>query len=372
MEQTDQQPQIFPLSKEELKAVWPLQGECADIQTVPSGHIHQTWVSVWIDGETQQKYIHQKINDYVFPNLTQLTANFLNGINALHDSIKSLPLRDNECFMEPILSRNHELIPMTTAGKWRTSCFIDSCKTFDIPPNDTIAYEAGMIAGLFLRRLSAANPNNFPEVIERFHDASLRLEQLEIAQKNASPDRLSMSKEILSTISALQTDARKIRTNLEAGVIPWRVTHNDLKLNNILFDEKSLKARSVVDLDLIQKGSSLFDFGDLVRGAAFKQNEDAQNDSEPDRGFSRALIAGFAEFQRGLLSKSEIELLGLAPFVLAFTLGVRFLSDFLSNDRYFKIDYETHNFDRANAQLKRAGALYRVRGEFQKEIRKCF
>jgi len=329
-------------------------------------------VSVWKEGSVQEKFIHQKINDYVFPNLNQLSANFSNGIQVLQDSIKNLPLRNRECFMEPILSYAGELIPVTSAGKWRTSRFIDACKTFDIPPNDSIAHEAGVIAGLFLRRLSTADPNNFPEVIERFHDASFRLEQLEVAQKNASPERKQKSKELLSKISTLQVDARKIRSSLEGGLIPWRVTHNDLKLNNILFDETSLHACAVVDLDLIQKGSPLFDFGDLVRGAAFKKNEDAQNDSEPDRGFYSAIIAGFAEYQRGLLSQLEIELLGLAPFVLAFTLGVRFLSDFLSNDRYFKIDYETHNFDRANAQLKRAGSLYRVRGEFHKEITKCF
>lgn len=372
MEEASQQPPKFPYSEEELKTIWPFKGKLESIERLFQGHINETWISTWDDSREKHKFVHQQINEIVFPNIPQLAANLERGLDELNKSLLTFPYREGECFLEPIRSKFGEIVTRVSGAPWRVTKFLEGGTTFEVTSDGHIAYEAGAISGLFLRRLSAANPQDYPEIIPNFHNVNHRLEQLQLAVKNAQKDRLNTAKQLLSEISKFQAEAVKIHDALVKGEIPYRVTHNDLKLNNILFDAVTLKAKAVLDLDLIQKGSPIYDFGDLIRGAAFTKKEDDVDFVDPDPILYQELIRGFAEFQKGILTPNEVKLLEISPFVLAFTLGIRFLSDFLSGDRYFMVNYETHNFDRATTQLKRADSLYRVRREFQKEINKCF
>lgn len=372
MEENSQQPPIFPYSEGELKSFWPFEGRLESIERLYQGHINETWISVWEESGERRRFIHQQINEIVFPNITQLTINLEKGLIELSKSLLTFPFREGECFLEPMRSKFGEVITRVNGAPWRVVKFIEGGTSFEVTNDGHIAHEAGVISGLFLRRLSSASVQDYPEIIPNFHNVNYRLEQLQIAVKNANKDRLNSAKDLLSIISRSQNEAVKIHEALIKQEIPYRVTHNDLKLNNILFDSSTHKAKAVLDLDLIQKGSPIYDFGDLIRGAAFTKKEDEIDSCDPEPVLYHELIRGFAEFQKGILTPNEVDLLNIAPFVLAFTLGVRFLSDFLSGDKYFMVNYETHNFDRATTQLKRADSLYRVRREFQKEINKCF
>ena len=233
-----------------------------------------------------------------------------------------------------------------TIGHWRLMGFLPHTRTYDNAPSAEIAFEAGRIIGNFHVLLEKSDPTTFVDTIPRFHDLELRKDQFYNALKSTDTDKLAIAKTSISfakqTIATLKA--------LQIADLPVRVCHNDTKLNNILFSEKTNKALCLIDLDTLMTGHFLYDFGDAVRTIANTAPEDERNHEKItfDIQLFEAFVDGLAS-NGVFLTKKEIDSLAIGVVLMPFLHGLRALTDFLENNRYYKVEYENQNLDRAES-----------------------
>jgi Ser/Thr protein kinase RdoA (MazF antagonist) len=197
------------------------------------------------------------------------------------------------------------------------------------------------------------DPKYVKDTIPDFHHGGKRFEAFEMAVKDDAKGRArSCQKEISFALERRGLGSILI-DNLTSGAIRRRVCHNDMKLNNVLFDDKGERAVCLLDLDTCMPGTVLFDFGDLARNTAVPSAEDEQDFTKVsmDMGLYQAICEGYLGEVGTLLSARELELMSVAPRVLALTLGVRFLTDYLLGDTYFRVHRPNHNLERARTQF---------------------
>lgn len=306
-------------------------GEYIGVEPLSGGHIHQTYKVKKVDGKS---LIFQRFNTDVFKRKDLVEQNYLRCIKALESTgVFTLPFVLNDkggIFFE---------------DNWRICEFLENSKTREICSSEKVAFEAGKIAGTFLKAIS--RESGYPFIIENFHSPSFRYKSL--------PKSTKETRELFREIELLKNTAFRLEKP------PMCITHNDLKLTNILFIGEEAKA--IIDLDLIQPGSQEIDFGDLLRSVGTSGAEDEY--SEAEMSLVTACIAGFI----GTGVQIDHEFLAYSPFVVSWTLGVRFLTDYLSGDRYFKISYPKQNFKRAEAQIARAKMWLEKRESLLKEIK---
>jgi aminoglycoside phosphotransferase (APT) family kinase protein len=234
---------------------------------------------------------------------------------------------------------------------WRALRFIENSYTLEKCENTTQAFAAGQGFGHFLARLSDFNSPDFQTIIPHFHDAEHRWKQFNDALKNATPNRFDMAEEdILFALNHahLVDFYKKIIKKM-----PVRVTHNDTKIANLLFDKNTHKPLAVIDLDTLQYGTMLSEFGDMVRSYCNNTREDEENFRKISFRFDifDALKEGFLSELKEVLTPIEIQNLDFGAKLTIFIQGIRFLTDFLNNDIYYKIKYSDHNLVRAKNQF---------------------
>ncbi|HKA14390.1 MAG TPA: phosphotransferase, partial [Myxococcota bacterium] len=212
----------------------------------------------------------------------------------------------------------------------------------------------------------ALSPDRLQETIPRFHDLAGRRAALDEAVR---VDAIGHARKVSAELEAVERAADRILSapELAPGALPSRVVHNDCKLNNLLLDDGSGEALCVVDLDTVMPGTVVFDFGELARTGACPAAEDERelDRVHVDPALFRALASGFVAGARGLLTAAEIRALALAGPLMALENGVRFLTDHLVGDRYFRIARAGHNLDRARAQLRLAERMLETEGEMR-------
>ncbi len=238
------------------------------------------------------------------------------------------------------------------AEYWRLMSYIDQSYTSDITTDRNIAFEAGRILGKFHQLLQNAPVNDFVDSIPRFHDLGLRKDQLEKALVEADSDKLIVAEKAIAFAKATFSKLQE----LQKTQLPLRVCHNDTKLNNILFSKKNHKALCLIDLDTLMKGYFYYDFGDAVRTVANTALED-ERDLEKIK-FEKRLFEKFVEglHQSGLaLVDDELDMLPLGAVFMPFIHGLRALTDYLNNNIYYKVFYETQNLDRCLSLFDFAG-----------------
>jgi len=326
------------------------EGSHAHARPFGSGHIHSTWL-IEAGNKHEPDYILQKFNSNVFP----LTAETMNNIRLVTGHLRE-KWGPGSGFEVP------ELIECTDGGvyhtgsdgvHWRLYRRINPGISYDQVPNENVAYEAGKIFGKFIADLSDLQPEKLSVVIPGFHSAELRYEQLQTAVKNdAAGRRAEVEAEI--AFAGKHYDAMlELPRRQQSGELPLRVTHNDTKLNNVLFDDRD-RAVSVIDLDTVMPGLSLYDFGDLVRTAAGTGDED---EADLNRiGFNRALYKaiekGFLEQTRHFLTPAETALMPLSARYMTWIMGIRFLADYINGDVYYQTHYPGQNLRRCRAQFR--------------------
>lgn len=315
-------------------------------ERIGSGHIHQTWLIETVD-KNHPGFILQKFNNHVFPDTGKVMDNILKITTHLRQNSDH---GNTYQIAKPVATKSGSYYYSGPDGQnWRLYHRITPGINFDTIPNETVAYEAGKIYGSFIAGL-----HNFPaatlhEVISGFHSVSFRYSQLQEAIETDPVARTTdVEEEIHFAIDHIDA-MREIPELQENGILPLRVTHNDTKLNNVLFDEED-RAVAVVDLDTVMPGYSLYDFGDLVRSAANTAREDSARAEFSLPVFS-AIAKGFLEEAGQLLTPKEISLLPLAPQYMAYLMGIRFLADYISGDIYYKINNPKQNLDRSRAQF---------------------
>ncbi len=350
---------------EALEAI-NFNGDIINVKSFGSGIINDTFLVVCNDNDNkEEKYILQKINNSIFKNIELLMKNYCNICNYLKEIVKNthgdvdrqtitvIPTKDGKSFFKD-----------SKGNYWRAIKFIPNTITYDVLESSNDFYKVGKAFGKFQNMLSEYNAENLYESIPNFHNTKERFNTFLSSVKNNKVNRLDKVREEVNFILERENDTSILidmyeRGELplrvtERGELPLRVTHNDTKISNILMDEKTKEGICVIDLDTIMPGLSLYDFGDAIRSGATHALEDEKDLSKVyvDLEFFEAFTKGFLEGTNSTLTKNEIEMLPMGAKVITLEQGIRFLTDYLDGDIYYKTSYEDQNLDRTRTQLK--------------------
>ena len=321
----------------------------AETESYGNGHINDTYLA------TTPRYILQRINTSIFKKPDELMSNIENVTAFLREKIAAAGGDADRGNLTGIPAKNGETYyRLDEQNVFRVYKFIEGTKTIENSKTEKDLYEAGVGFGHFQKMLADFPVEKLFETIPDFHNTPRRIEALKEAIREDKAGRgSSVKKEVdFALENALWAD--KVVKGMEDGSIPVRVTHNDTKINNILFDQESGKAVCVIDLDTVMPGSALYDFGDALRmgGSTAAEDETDLEKVEFDVGAFEAFAKGYLSEMKEALTETEMELLPLSVKLMTYECGIRFLTDYLNGDTYFKIHREHHNLDRARNQFK--------------------
>ena len=320
-----------------------------------SGHINDTKLVVINNGGVETNYILQRINTNVFKDPVALMGNFASVTAYLAESIKKDggdPTRETLNVIKTKDGKNYFVDE--DGGYWRMLVFVTDSASYDKVERPEQFYDSAVAFGNFQYQLRNYPADTLAETIVNFHNTPDRLRQFrEALAKDTCGRAASVAKEI-EFVNSREEFASTLEKAHAEGKLPLRVTHNDTKLNNILFDAKTGKALCIIDLDTIMPGYSVNDFGDSIRFGATTALEDEKDLSKVNFDISlyELYVKGFIEGAKGGLTEGELELLPIGAMMMTFECGTRFLTDYLNGDTYFKTSREGHNLDRARNQFK--------------------
>ena len=321
-----------------------------------SGHINDTFLLTFdISGMGMLRVILQRMNDGIFKEPEQLMENILGVTSYLRKIITENggdPERETLNVIRTVANRPYFVD--SEGGYWRSYKFIEGATSYDQVESPEDFYESAVSFGNFQRLLADYPAETLHETIKGFHDTKARFATFKKAvEEDVCGRAASVQKEIQFVLDH-EDVANVFGDMLAKGEIPLRVTHNDTKLNNIMIDDKTRKGICVIDLDTVMPGLAMNDFGDSIRFGASTAAEDEQDLSKVscDMDLFDIYAKGFIEGCGGKLTDREIELLPMGAKVMTFECGMRFLTDYLEGDHYFKIHREGHNLDRCRTQFK--------------------
>lgn len=355
----------------EIAAAFTCSGQFVSAEPYGSGHINDTFLALYEENGQQVKYIYQRINNSIFKDVPALMENI--GQVTRHQHKKFV-----EAGEEDLDRRVLTLIPTTDEkdyfvdadGKfWRVYVFIENHLSVDVVETPDQAFEAAKAFGEFQGQL-ADMEGRLHDTIPNFHHTRSRFDTLIQAIEADEFDRAANVKEEIEFVLANEPMVDVVLDLLASGEMPERVTHNDTKLNNVLLDADTGKGMCVIDLDTVMPGSVLYDFGDMVRTSTCKAAEDEKDLSklEMDIDFFEALINGYLETASSFLTPKEKELLPFSGKLITFEIGLRFLTDYLQGDVYFKTHREGQNRDRCRTQFKLVQSMTRQMDAMKKTI----
>ena len=340
---------------EEIASHFQLEGTITSIEENNQGNINKTYIISC----TKKKYLIQKINANVFKepylvmkNIELVTEHIKKKLkenkDTIHKTLNIIKTKENENLYIYINKEGEK-------EYYRAFDYIDNCVSFDSLKESKnpkqLAYEVGKSFGLFQRLLNDFPVSALGETIKDFHNIKKRFNDLLLSIENKVTNRASKySKEIIDLISKMKECS--IISDSLGKTIPVRVTHNDTKLNNILVDKESEKGIALIDLDTIMPGSSLFDLGDGIRSACSTAYED-ETDKEKiflDVDLTKSYLKGYLEEMKEYLTPDEINDMACSIKIMTYELALRFLTDYINGDTYFKIRYKEHNADRFKNQ----------------------
>lgn len=319
----------------------------ADISVYGNGHIHETYKIVSKEGN----FILQRVNTNAFSDMEKLMENIMRVTRHLHAKLEAAGRDPREGTLT--------VIPTVYGFPWlryeeetyRLYIMIDG-ETREVPcVRDMEA--AGEGFGDFQNMLADFPAEVLHEAIPHFHDTPRRLENLRAAVKADKIGRMINCRDLVAQAESELELVHSVTNALADGSIPLRVTHNDTKLNNVLFDPATDRVKCVLDLDTVMPGSLLYDFGDALRFGMATAAEDEPDTSKIGASIDlyRAFARGFIRAAGASMTQKEKELLPLSPLLLTYECGIRFLTDYLDGDNYFHIAYKDHNLVRARNQL---------------------
>ncbi len=328
-----------------------IPGKLVGLAAFERGHIHDTFVSRWFEGEQTSRFLHQRMNADVFRDIPGLMHNVERVTTHLRaksearpagtQALELVPLSDGATWLED------------PSGPWRTYRFVEHSQSFDRCTDANQAFAAAHAFGQFQADLADLDPVDLCTPLPGFFDAVQRAAELDAAFVGDHAGRIASSAPELAAAARLRPLIAELNTRLTASGAPDRIVHGDTKLNNVLFDERNGEAMCIVDLDTCMPGWSLYDFGDLVRFTAATCAEDERDLAQAgtDPKLYGALRDGYLAGAGGMLTPGEIELMPLAARVVTLMIGMRFLADHLNGDVYFRARRAGHNLDRARVQL---------------------
>jgi len=332
-----------------------IHGSYLESRPYGNGHINDTLVAAFSLAGTRVRYVFQRINGRIFKDPEALMDNVLRVTGEARRQLVKAGVPDTS-------RRTLTVIPATD-GKpfhkdeegsyWRCYPFIEGARTYDVIQNTRQAYEAARAFGEFQNLVAGLEGPRLHETIPNFHNTRSRFERLKEVAAADPQGRLASAAPEWGFIRERESVVDVLLDLQAAGKIPERVTHNDTKLNNVMIDDATETGLCVIDLDTVMPGLALYDFGDMVRTATSPAAEDETDLSKVrmQMPMFEALVRGYLSTAGSFLNDTEKSHLAFAGKLIALEIGIRFLTDHLEGDVYFKTKRPNHNLDRCRTQL---------------------
>ena len=321
-----------------------------------SGHINDTFLmTLRKDDGSEGRVIMQRMNDAIFTQPEQLMENILNVTSYLREVIVKNGGDTERETLNVIRTKEDKSYFVDSEGDyWRCYVFIENARTYDRVESVEDLYQSAVAFGNFQRMLADFPAESLHETIKGFHDTKARFEVFKQAIADDVCGRAASVQKEIDFYLDHEDLANVFGDLLAKGEIPLRVTHNDTKLNNVMIDDETRKGICVIDLDTVMPGLAMNDFGDSIRFGASTAAEDEKDLDKVwcDMELFEAYTKGFIEGCGGKLTSKEIELLPVGAKVMTYECGMRFLTDYLQGDTYFKVHREGHNLDRTRTHIK--------------------
>ncbi|MDP4222970.1 MAG: aminoglycoside phosphotransferase family protein [Bacteroidota bacterium] len=343
--------------RDDLERIYSLflaDGSFSDVTLFGSGHIHETFYVKTFENE-KDDYILQKLNNKVFKNIPELQDNIERVTLHIRSKLLSIPGSDvkRECLNLVMAKSGKSWIIDQEGNFWRMFIYIPDHRSYDLVDSPRKAYEGGKAVGRFQALLADLPGKPLHETIPNFHNVVKRLENFNNSISKDSVRRVSGLKHEINFVLYRASEMKVILNLGKEGRIPLTITHNDTKFNNILLDKKD-RALCIIDLDTVMPGYVHYDFGDAIRTAANVAAEDEQDleKVKMDINLFKAYAEGYLSETRGILNETEKDYLAFAPRLITYIMGLRFLTDYIDGDVYYKIHHKDHNIQRARAQFR--------------------
>ena len=354
--------------------MFDLPGEFIGGEPYGGGHINDTYRLIQQEGAARHNYILQRINHNVFKRPDHVMENIERVTRYARERILAAGRDPRRRVLTLVPARDGRSFFRDEAGNtWRVYLYIDGASLYMAAPNLGVLYSAAKAFGEFQVLLAGLPGERLHETIPDFHHTRKRFAAFQEALARDAAGRAAEVRKEIDFILEREADASVVIDLLEQGRLPERVTHNDTKINNVLIEENSGEGLCVIDLDTVMPGSTLYDFGDMVRAGAASAAEDEADTRKAGIDMDRfiQLARGYADAVRDLLAPAEWELLAFSAKLITYEQAIRFLGDYLNGDVYYKTHRPGQNLDRARTQIKMVAEMEKQMGLMEAIIDRC-
>ncbi len=353
--------------------VFDFGGTLIDFRPFGNGHINDTFLVRFRVNGIEKKYILQRLNGKVFKNPEQVMSNIVSVTSFLRNVILKNGGDPDRETLNVVKTKDKKAYYKDGYGNyWRVFLFISDAVSLDLPEDENDFYQSAVAFGSFQKDLEDFPAKTLFETIPDFHNTPVRYENfLKSLEKNAS-GRADTALAEIEFVKSRKAFTNVLEDAFKKGELPKRVTHNDTKINNVMLDKDTREPVCVLDLDTVMAGYSVNDFGDSIRFGASTAAEDEKdlNKVHFDIGLFETYTRGFLKGCGGRLTESEIMLLPEGAKMMTLECGMRFLTDYIDGDIYFKTDYDDHNLVRCRTQFKLVEEMEQQWDEMKKIVAK--
>lgn len=338
------------MDAQKIASQFTIKSPVKEAKPMGIGNINASYVVTCEDGS---KYALQRINTDIFKD----PRGMMNNIFAVTDHIRGKVIAEGgdpeREVLQYLRTADGDTVYETEEGVYRMYRFVDNALTIQQIPDAEWAFQCAYSFGHFQKQLSDFDSSVLIETIPNFHHTQKRYEAFLASVERDAAGRAAEVADLIDFAKKESYLASAIVKDMEAGILPLRVTHNDTKINNILFNPETKKGMCIIDLDTVMPATTLYDFGDMVRTSATVTEEDDDNYDRVgmDLRYFKALVKGYCEGSDGTLTREEIKRLPLAAKVITYEQFMRFLADYLDGDVYYAVRRDRHNLIRAKNQM---------------------
>lgn len=363
----------------DIAAHFEIEGDFLRAHPLERGHIHDTFVATYRTRRGERRYLHQRMNSHVFRDPPAVVENIVKVTHHVRHKLAERNLSDlKRRVLTLIPSRDGPAWYRDATGQyWRTYIFVENTRVVETPTSLAEARETARAFGDFQTLVADLPPQRLVETIPDFHKTPARLEALRAVVEKDEKNRAATAREEIRAIEGQSSLVPRLWELHETGRVPLRIVHNDTKINNLLFDADTGEGICVVDLDTVMPGLSLYDFGDMVRAGISATAEDERDPDLLDLRLDvfASLVRGYLSATLTFLKPAETSHLVLAAQITTLENAIRFLTDHLDGDRYFKVERPHQNLDRCRRHLHLCANMQRHEDEMQRivedEVSRC-
>ncbi len=335
------------------------EGKYVSCSPLGNGHINDTYLIISKDGDILKKYVLQRINNYVFKEVDKLMHNAYAVSKHIYDGLVAKGISPKNRCLNYLDTKLGSKYTRHKGKYYRAYEYIDDVVSIQVVKDKKNYYQSAVAFGRFQKQMNDFEASGLYDTIPDFHNTRVRYNNLLKAIDEDLAGRKSKVQGIIDEYIAYEKYVDIITNGMEDGSIPIRVTHNDTKINNVLLDKETYKGVCVIDLDTVMRGSMLFDFGDAIRSGVSSSDEDEGNSKlvicRVD--FFKAYAEGYLSKVKDIATEAEVALFAISGLIMTIECGMRFITDYLEGDKYFKVNDSEHNLRRAITHLALAKSI---------------